>query len=140
MKPGVVVNIGGVKYGASRKCGSVSLLVSGTEVDEAPDVLFVREPLERLASAWAFFRTDFTGPDLYGFIDRILGGWVDPHWVPQSNVWSAWGRLLPFECLPEFVSRHENKSVNRPVIDYRRDELLSLYSADSELYERAVWQ
>lgn len=138
MKPGVVVEIGGTLYGASRKVGSVSLLVSGREVDSVPDVLFVREPLDRLASAWAFFRNNFTGSDVRAFVDRVLSGWRDPHWIPQSEVWSSWGELRRFERLPEVVSRHENASRDRPIIEYRRAELAALYAADVELYARAA--
>lgn len=137
MTPGVVVDIAGTKYGTSRKAGSVSLLLSGTPTEGAPDVLFVREPLQRLASAWAFFRRDFTGPDLHTFIDRVLSGWIDPHWMPQSQVWSSWGRLVKFERFGEFVSRHEHKT-DKPFITYRADELRALYAADSEMYERAA--
>lgn len=139
------------------KCGVTSirraLLHNAPEVPE-PEVLasreplhlFLRDPVDRLISAWSHLRNEdqcppalADRPDYETFVDRVLAGAEDAHWRPQMEALVREpDRIYPFERISEHFPavtgraiEHHNASHPPRVNDlYRLDELWQLYHAD----------
>lgn len=138
--------------------------VAPADVRGGPVVIFFRDPLERLVSAWRYFvaKGKFPGGVPKGcpyedFVDGVLdSGWRDVHWWPVAQrhreLFEGRGKLiyLPFDHLadvwPELMPMplpHLNASrpadVNRL---HRYDDLRRYFADDNEAYAVATgnWQ
>lgn len=120
-----------------------------------PLYAFVREPIERLGSAWRFFRdkqADELVPRHYEvFVDRILDAdHFNAHWCPQALLVEDHPQVIPvrFEDMARVwrqvgfpLLKHQNWSNPRRRFDstYRAKELVDYYAADHALRD-AEWQ
>jgi len=116
-------------------------------------VAFIREPLERLRSCYSFmyWLADYGTPHRCrapvetweGFIDHLLGGARDDHWIPQTehcgdvpNIWRRFESLpICFEEYRPGILPHNNRSSRRPTNDHRESELRHYYAADYRRWE-----
>ena len=138
------------------KAASRSMIAAKTKQlavgrDELPDELhvFVREPIERLRSAYQFFvrRPPAGEPNdnmsWEEFIDRVLDGAKNVHWRPVTEVLATVNRddviVHLFENLEsEFpwgnLQRRNVAKVEYDVdMTYRADELRTMYAGDYAL-------
>lgn len=159
----------GLYIARNRKAGSMSMrntlqmLGSTThppeEVCEESDarvLIFLREPVERLRSAYQFFLGKTSGDKIPGvdegdyklFVDYVLRDEdhpMDAHWKPQMDVHLHEGKYIPNEfyqfedinrlwkelSLPgELVHINASKEVPDQDYMYRRDELFNFYEVD----------
>jgi hypothetical protein len=124
--------------------------------DGAQVVLFVREPMARLRSAWQFWVHEtpvkpYVPATWEEFVDEVLDGRYEPHWSPQFE-WhtSDDGVFIPNQAMKlEYMPRWfklvygidlevENRSIRREIdTTYRAHELLVMYSTDLALWEAA---
>lgn len=123
--------------------------------------LYLRHPITRFASVWAYFTPVGTfpkghvqgrsrphdiimlHPTLEEFTDAVLSGVMDPHWQPQvehhrGNVdeylrFEDINDTFPFELLHMNAGRME-----KPEITYRRAELEDYYREDLDAWQRAA--
>lgn len=119
-------------------------------------VAFLRHPIERLRSCYSFmyWLSDYGTPHVSGapvasweaFVDHVLGGARDEHWIPQlehcgaaPNIWRQFERLP--ECFEEFrpgLLPHLNRASRRPTSDHRQAELRHYYADDMLRWELAA--
>lgn len=123
-------------------------------------VAFIRNPIERLKSAYSFFhylmkdgvKTDGTAPPY-----SSLGSWQDfvdfalenknPHWLPQvQHLYASSGEFVPnamhkFEEIREHWEKYYkgalpwlNATSRAPTNDYKLDEINAYYLEDLELW------
>lgn len=126
--------------------------------NESPRKLhvFVRDPIDRLASAYKFFRgrppIDYPEDGAISwerFVDLVLDeGKENPHWrsVTDTIALAGGGKIIPhmFERLSEEFPLGELERRNESPVDleqsidrsYRSDELKAAYAGDYELRER----
>ena len=130
--------------------------------DQLPPVIdvFVRDPIERLRSAFQFFRGHppfrvrhqwkaKSMASWENFVDAILEGVPNPHWRPVADTLdlfpeSANFNIVAFEEINEKWGlrkklEKKNKSIKMDNIDlnYRRDELREFYARDYALRRQA---
>jgi hypothetical protein len=150
---------------ATPKCGQTSVRNAGGPHHQVPIqnvqyyervIAFIRDPLERLESAWNYFSATFptfpsawiakqkrmkvlTPATLELFINLILDdGWVDKHWYPQSALWKVEPTdVIPFEDFNETMialgrtPKHDNPSKGEKTgITHRVPELEEFYKED----------
>lgn len=99
-----------------------------------------RDPIDRLESAYNFFKHgDGKGYLRFGtpssireFIDAVLAGLRDRHWIPQYDLYSLNARFLPSACIPlNSFPNVENGTIHVESVDgYRLEELRKFYSSD----------
>ena len=99
----------------------------------------IRDPIDRLESAYNFFQYGQQGifpngkryESITHFVDSVLSGDADEHWLPQA------GQLVlctDFITLESFqISRTENSSEHIEKIANRSSELVEYYMADIAL-------
>lgn len=123
-------------------------------------VLFIRHPIERFASAWAyFFARERVPPDrrlrklmsVEAFTDAVLDQKVmNAHWQPQSELHTdRSGLFVPSEIhafdniaafwheLCDYPLPHLNAGPGRPEIIYRLEDLAVRYQHDLALWGAA---
>ena len=98
----------------------------------------VRDPIDRLESAYNFFKYGQTDNfpvgkyrDINEFIDSVLAGVVDEHWQLQIEILLECDRYADLESLP--VMRKENSVQHTEKVNHRIDELNTFYSKDYEI-------
>jgi hypothetical protein len=119
-------------------------------------VAFIREPIDRLRSCYSFMRwlsesgcPHRSGAPLgswEGFVDHILSGNSDEHWIPQNklvgNILLQPIRLVDIDRaainLLGRPIRKLNKSAKAHTPDYRTEDLKMFYAGDYALLE-AAW-
>ena len=117
--------------------------------------LWVRHPIERFASVWAFFTPvgsfprprsrahDYMAqhPTIEQFTDAVLDGAENEHWLPQLAQHVPIDEVLQFETINETFPvpiEHMNKGqIEKPEITYRLDELEIYYGEDLTAWLRA---
>lgn len=131
------------------KCGSDSL--SGLPLADGSEpcrILFMRDPIDRLASGYWFFRQlmqdgveypdfDIARIDSYkSYVDIVLRE-DDPHWLPQTSLAEGFTEAMPLlgmteyvYCLTGRILSRENIGPSIPVDSYYRQEELREYYAD----------
>lgn len=109
----------------------------------------VRDPIDRLESAYNFFRygsvgqhAEFGSPrTIFDFADSVLSGLPGDHWEPQARAFYCGDALLPTEFvrLEDFCcSRRDNKNAHTERIgDYRSADLADYYAEDMRM---RTWQ
>ena len=125
--------------------------------------LYLRHPLERFASCWAYFtpHNNFPGdpvwrnaaydfmrehPTIEQFTDALLDTEAaNEHWYPQLLQHRAHGvefdEVYRLENIADtfpsrFILRHENKGrIDKPPLMYRVDELIDYYREDYDLWQ-----
>ena len=115
-------------------------------------VAFIRNPLARLRSAFSYFR-GLDNQNIKHSVKAPTGTWAsfvdfilendDPHWHPQSDIagdkqniihhFEDFNLYAPYYC--NNIIYHLNKSVPRPVYDYRLHDIMNLYSRDYDLWD-----
>ena len=150
------------------KAASRSMINSGLRIvpakktDELPSELhvFVRDPIDRLKSAFQFFkgRPPIMGRHQWGakqmstwegFVDGVLDGITNPHWRSVSDTM----KLFPpgtkfivhaFENINDewplrgkLERRNQSKPIEGVDMSYRADELRRFYKDDYKLREQA---
>jgi len=150
------------------KAASRSMVATGEERNvfggRAEDLpknmhVFVREPLQRLKSAYNFFKAHppidgrtKRGPMSYEeFVDHVLDDDArNPHWRSVTETLSVFGRsdIVPhlFENLSDEypIGALERRNVSKPIegkevdTSYREDELKEFYAGDYKLREQAA--
>lgn len=96
----------------------------------------VRDPIERLESAYNFFQYGQCGRFPNGaeytsighFVDSVLNGHIDAHWAPQSEQLILCDNFVDLESYP--LDRTENRTKHLEVVKYRIDELGRYYAGD----------
>lgn len=144
-----------------RHCCRFQVLLSNEEAKSYPvRVAFIRNPIERLKSAYSFFyflmedgvKTDGTAPPHSSlgswpdFVDYALGN-DNPHWKSQvDTVRDDSGLIIPnrFHKFEEIKDHWEgyykgalpwiNASSRAPTSDYREDDINKFYIEDFELW------
>lgn len=148
------LSVGEFYVGRTFKAGTTSIVtdlggggVTWQQLKNDDVRIFVRDPVERLRSAWQMMSDSYSDylewPD---FVDRVLSGeLVDRHWMPQAKIHTWGGRLIPtsfylFEDIQEWwgkwfnrVLPHRNKSNPREIPEYRREDIKEFYAQDIEL-------
>lgn len=148
------------------KCASRSMVATGSScrvqrgvASKQPENMhvFVRDPIQRLQSAYRFFkaRPPIEGRNQKGnltyeeFVDHVLGGAENPHWRPVTETLSVFDRsdivTHLFENLADEypIGVLEKRNVSKPVVDqeidltYREAELKEFYAGDYKLREEA---
>lgn len=132
------------------KCASSSLkkmrmgAAKSLKRDPVPDrmICFVREPIERLKSAYQFFsqsRSNKFRATWHQFIDAVLAGNPNIHWKPQTRFIERFDnpQVYPFEKVSEVWRMlvgselaHANPSAYKALDDYRLNELRKHYAED----------
>lgn len=122
-----------------------------------PVRIYIRHPLSRFASCWAFFVDSAKfprsipqvppGASLELFTDMVLDGAQNEHWHPQVDLYQGCNvqELYRFEELDvpgmwpsDIPLLHLNKTPKRkPPIRYRRAELLEYYKEDILAWQNA---
>ena len=121
--------------------------------DVSRRVAFIRNPLERLKSAYSLFYwlNDYeVKPKNRGipigswdeFVDHILVN-EEIHWTQQTtlvedvpNVYHRFENIIDhFEKYRPGIFPHNNWTSRRPTVDYRMDEINEKYSQDLKLWE-----
>lgn len=112
--------------------------------------IYIRNPIERLKSAWAMFTGlgEFPrGGNLLSwedFIDKLLDeGYSDQHWNPQIPQHKTYDEIYRLENINETWPgehiTHENiGTYKKPVTDYRMNDLERFFKADLKAWDRAV--
>lgn len=132
--------------------GYPTLDINAAARSDKPIVLFVRHPVDRLVSAWRFFHQKAHFPNrhiasktgLEKFVDQVLKGVEDQHWMSQVKLHTH-HRFIPtvvhrFENIHEVWPElpHLNKGPGVPFdLWHRKDEVEEYYRADLELWENA---
>ena len=155
----IIVSDGKVGVLVVLKSASRSVLASaklklraGEDMLPAEVHVFVRDPIERLRSAYQFFNhrppiegsraTTFTWEE---FIDNVLNGSKNIHWRPVSELVARAG-IDPVLHLFENIGKeyplgplqHKNTSATIDVdMSYRKSELQSLYADDYAMRAKA---
>jgi hypothetical protein len=124
-------------------------------------ICFLRHPIERLISAYRWFNyTEGWQRDMpfygkkctwEGFVDSVLNGDRNRHWLPQSELLSHGNHFVPTEVYrfedinelwPKLIGtplERINQSNMAPVNDqYRRAELDNLYAEDLGRWDTAL--
>lgn len=118
--------------------------------DKLPDEIhaFVRDPIERLRSAYQFFRkrppVEYRGGALEWeqFIDYVLDGRENVHWKPASMTIDevpAEVTVHRFEDLAEkfplgkLPRKNKSREVGSVDVAYRADEVKNMYAGDYRL-------
>lgn len=98
----------------------------------------VRDPIDRLESCYNFFQHKHNGGFPLGkydgqesFIDAVLNGADNPHWLPQSSMLDLCDRFVDMESYP--IVNHINKNKHLESITYRLDDLKHFYKEDFKL-------
>jgi hypothetical protein len=123
--------------------------------------IYLRHPITRLASAWAYFTpannfpTDPVWrnkgyeymrehPSINQFIDGVLGGALNEHWSPQLVQHGlTFDEIYQLEKINEtwpsrFKLEHLNQGrIDKPVVTHRLDELFDLYKDDLDAWHKA---
>ena len=118
-------------------------------------VAFIRNPLDRLASAYSLFywTKDYGGKSYRHiptesweiFVDYILNPKIkDEHWQPQVNLIGSVPNIFHrFENIIEHFEKyrpgilpHNNKTSRMPISDYRIAEVNKKYGDDFKLWEQ----
>lgn len=160
MGKAVVFNCSGGDYAFAMipKCGQHTLLYYGGNPVDAGSIVgnvdrsiaFVREPVERLHSAYRFFRQnscysmcDFMG-SYEDFIDWALNS-VDEHVIPQSNfLHNCYNEFMHLDKMTSFLSgitgrviEPKNKTDKDVLFDtaYRLKDIKKRYSEDYKIFE-----
>ena len=136
---------------SSFRCSKLERITKAQARDRGLTIrLYVRNPIERLRSAWAMYaatnnHVDCPGawPGIRAFIDQILGGWCDPHWLPQMQLHEEFDEIYRLENIAETWPGdhigHENRAtIAKPHIDYRFDDLTKYYAADIAAHREAI--
>ena len=106
--------------------------------------LYLRHPITRFASAYAYFTANGHWPvrvipitTVESFTDAVLEGMVNEHWLPQLAQHSLeFDEVYRFEDIDEtwpdgYTLGHYNKGrMEKPEITYRRQELEDYYKED----------
>ena len=151
---------GPVAFAAIPKCGQHTIAAyGGVMVDSAvihkiaTRIAFIRDPFDRLKSAFHFFKqtncyVQCDHMSSYGkFIDWALDS-DDEHVIPQHKfLFNSFNTLIKIEYMsevmeeltgsvvtPQNTSEHNMKCD----ADYRADDIKSYYKEDYELYEEAL--
>jgi len=145
---------------ASQSMGTVKGILNAKTEEDVPKVVhaFIRDPIDRLYSAFAFM--DAAPPGMYEYMNRratweefvdtiIQSGLIDEHWEPQADVVARLGRPVilhlfenistefPFEGLEWTNKRTRHFEAD---LSYREDELKEYYAGDYQLREEAGWK
>lgn len=118
--------------------------------------LYLRNPLTRFASAWAYFTpsNNFPGdpvwrnrqydflrdhPTVEQFTDAVLDGAEDPHWSPQLAQHMPIDEIRRFEDIeksfPVALPHHNKGRIEKPVLSYRLSDLEDYYAEDLEAWQ-----
>lgn len=105
----------------------------------------IREPIERLESAYNFFQYGQCGQFPNGaeytsirhFIDSVLNGHADSHWLPQSEQLLLCDTFVDLESFK--LATTENRTKHLEVVNYRLDDLRRYYAGDYAIRGN-VWQ
>ena len=146
-----------VAYAASPRCGSTSLTVHFKQVPYATSclpeealriprrVLIIRHPIERLKSAFAFFRNlGLVENNWRTFVDSVLDGTREMHTIPQYELNHENNVYVPTEHvqlkhldqeIPGIGHDNHVKPASPQKPAYRIDELNALYKDDLSLSE-----
>lgn len=118
--------------------------------------LYVRNPITRFASAFAYFAPNDNypiqpsraawllaeHPTLEQFTDAVLAGMENEHWSPQLAQHMPIDEVLRFENAADTFPvelPHMNKGrIEKPEITYRLDELEDYYREDLDAWEAAA--
>ncbi len=121
--------------------------------------LYVRHPIVRFASAYAYFAPNDNfpiqpsraaylladHPTLEAFTDAVLAGMPNEHWQPQlAQHTIPIDEIYRFENINDTWSwndrlQHHNKGrIEKPVIQYRLAELEAYYDEDLAAWENAL--
>lgn len=95
----------------------------------------VRDPIDRLESAYNFFKYGQQGNfptgqynDIKDFIDAVLAGVTDEHWRPQSSMLLLCDKFADLETMN--ISKLQNTSPHYEKVEHRIEELNNFYSQD----------
>ena len=150
------VQVGDIWVGTTYRVASQSIKsqasknhVFANEALELPGdkIIFVRHPLDRLESAYKLFMpTDRYSSSYEEFVDNVLSGDENWHWLPQHDWHTVDGSLVPDICykfeninliLYGLPTLNTSNSIKIATF-YRYDELLSYYEKDLELYRSSI--
>lgn len=121
--------------------------------------LYLRHPITRFASCWAYFTpaNNFPGdpvlsnrayttlrenPSIEQFTDVVLAGAENEHWLPQLAQHSPIDELFRLERIhdtwpKQFPLRYENRGrLQKPEISYRLAELEHYYAEDLKAWNK----
>tara|TARA_R110000851_G_scaffold327999_1_gene498177 strand:+ start:1771 stop:2247 length:477 start_codon:yes stop_codon:yes gene_type:complete len=141
----------GLVISVSQKCASTSISnafhieglkpISAEAVAELKKSFWkvvgvVRDPIDRLESAYNFFKYGQCGtfPDnqqfdnIEAFTDAVLAGLLDDHWSPQNIVLGECDSYADLESLP--IGQRLNACEHREKATYKHKELEQYYSKD----------
>ena len=119
-------------------------------------VAFIRNPIDRLISAYSFFywmddygmrsrKSNVPINDWDSFVDYVLSDKTDDvHWTPQlnligyvANIYHRFENILEhYEKYRPGMLPHNNITSHRPVTNHRMDEIMKKYQCDLNLWER----
>lgn len=95
----------------------------------------IRDPIDRLESAWNFFKYgqnnhEYVRPfeTIEQFVDALLRGVKNPHWDQQVSQLAVCNRFVRLEDFPLTVC--ENSCDHQDVIAHRVNELRMFYAGD----------
>jgi hypothetical protein len=159
-RPGFLVktNQGDMIFAAIPKCGQHTLIdlcvdyIDITKMPKVPKVAFIREPIDRLLSAYHFFhlkqyKLDGVRMGPYeAFVDWALTS-NEEHIRPQVTFCKGYDHFVDLKSMSYLMSRLTDRPVdalntatryNDANTSYRRDEIESLYSDDFKKYRECV--
>ena len=118
--------------------------------------LYLRHPITRFASAYAYFAPNDNfpiqpsraaycladHPTLEAFTDAVLAGMSNEHWLPQlAQHTLAIDEILRFETInrtfPVTIGHYNKGRIEKPKITYRLADLEEYYAEDLAAWEQA---
>lgn len=122
--------------------------------------LYLRHPITRFASAWAFFTDRKFFPEIDNipgesrrpampiedFIDQVLEGYSNQHWAPQIAQHKYFDEICRFENIAETwpheycyreLGRWNASKTPKPMIVHRLHDLQEYYAEDLRAWEQA---
>ena len=101
--------------------------------DDEELLMLVRDPMDRLRSAYQFFTQRLQCEQTWEeFVDNILAGNRNNHWIPQTVHHENPTRYMEFDKFLD-VQENASKEVDVPW-EYRYEELLEYYEDDWKLW------
>lgn len=149
IKPDVAVCVctkGG--FNSMRMLGVERLSKADAKAQGVKVVMYIREPIERLKSAWAMYtglkefprRDDL--PTWEQFIDLVLDGYSEQHWssqVAQHDFYDEARRLENIDTTWDgpTVGRENKGMYPKPTKEYRLNDLKNYYKDDYKVWNKA---